>query len=148
LKQDVSILLGPDSGEPRYEVRQSWFFLRRNGRFVHRVEPLEFGSSAVPGVFAGVFSKAGAQARRKLEMPGARFSSLPRQDEKNQAPAAGDVDEEAHLASPREPFLSASTKCLSRRRDGLVNTSGEITLKDLRGKVVLLDFWTFCCINA
>ncbi len=29
-----------------------------------------------------------------------------------------------------------------------LNTSGEITLKDLRGKVVLLDFWTFCCINC
>jgi thiol-disulfide isomerase/thioredoxin len=29
-----------------------------------------------------------------------------------------------------------------------LNTSGEISLKDLRGKVVLLDFWTFCCINC
>jgi sugar lactone lactonase YvrE len=29
-----------------------------------------------------------------------------------------------------------------------LNTAGEITLKDLRGKVVLLDFWTFCCINC
>jgi len=29
-----------------------------------------------------------------------------------------------------------------------LNTSGEINLKDLRGKVVLLDFWTYCCINC
>jgi len=29
-----------------------------------------------------------------------------------------------------------------------LNASGEITLKDLRGKVVLLDFWTYCCINC
>lgn len=29
-----------------------------------------------------------------------------------------------------------------------LNTSGEITLKDLRGKIVLLDFWTYCCINC
>lgn len=29
-----------------------------------------------------------------------------------------------------------------------LNTSGEITLKDLRGKVVLIDFWTYCCINC
>ena len=29
-----------------------------------------------------------------------------------------------------------------------LNTSGEITRKDLRGKVVLLDFWTYCCINC
>jgi thiol-disulfide isomerase/thioredoxin len=29
-----------------------------------------------------------------------------------------------------------------------LNTSGEITKKDLRGKVVILDFWTYCCINC
>lgn len=31
---------------------------------------------------------------------------------------------------------------------GWLNTGGEITLKDLRGKIVLLDFWTYCCINC
>jgi thiol-disulfide isomerase/thioredoxin len=31
---------------------------------------------------------------------------------------------------------------------GWLNTAGPIKLKDLRGKVVLLDFWTFCCINC
>ena len=31
---------------------------------------------------------------------------------------------------------------------GWLNTGGEITLKDLRGKFVILDFWTFCCINC
>ncbi|HTU23615.1 MAG TPA: thioredoxin-like domain-containing protein [Gemmataceae bacterium] len=29
-----------------------------------------------------------------------------------------------------------------------LNTAGPIRLKDLRGKVVLLDFWTLCCINC
>jgi hypothetical protein len=29
---------------------------------------------------------------------------------------------------------------------GWLNTGGQdIALKDLRGKVVLLDFWSFCC---
>jgi thiol-disulfide isomerase/thioredoxin/sugar lactone lactonase YvrE len=32
--------------------------------------------------------------------------------------------------------------------NGWLNAGGEITLKDLRGKVVLLDFWTYCCINC
>ncbi len=32
---------------------------------------------------------------------------------------------------------------------GWLNTGGEqVSLEDLRGKVVLLDFWTFCCINC
>lgn len=29
-----------------------------------------------------------------------------------------------------------------------LNTSGPLRLKDLRGKFVLLDFWTYCCINC
>lgn len=29
-----------------------------------------------------------------------------------------------------------------------LNVGGPITLKELRGKVVVLDFWTFCCINC
>jgi len=32
---------------------------------------------------------------------------------------------------------------------GWLNTGGrEITLQELRGKIVILDFWTFCCINC
>ncbi len=29
-----------------------------------------------------------------------------------------------------------------------LNTAGPIHLKDLRGKIVVLDFWTLCCINC
>jgi thiol-disulfide isomerase/thioredoxin len=29
-----------------------------------------------------------------------------------------------------------------------LNATGPISVKDLRGKIVLLDFWTFCCINC
>jgi thiol-disulfide isomerase/thioredoxin len=31
---------------------------------------------------------------------------------------------------------------------GWVNTPGPLSLERLRGKVVLLDFWTFCCANC
>jgi thiol-disulfide isomerase/thioredoxin/sugar lactone lactonase YvrE len=31
---------------------------------------------------------------------------------------------------------------------GWLNTAGPLHLKDLRGKIVLLDFWTLCCINC
>ncbi|WRZ91770.1 redoxin domain-containing protein [Streptomyces sp. NBC_01007] len=34
-------------------------------------------------------------------------------------------------------------------KGGWLNTGGEqYTLADLRGRIVLLDFWTFCCINC
>ncbi len=34
-------------------------------------------------------------------------------------------------------------------RGGWINTGGQpLTLAGLRGKIVLLDFWTFCCINC
>lgn len=36
-----------------------------------------------------------------------------------------------------------------RGRQGWLNTGGrELALADLRGKIVLLDFWTFCCVNC
>ncbi|MCL2465259.1 MAG: redoxin domain-containing protein, partial [Micrococcales bacterium] len=32
---------------------------------------------------------------------------------------------------------------------GWLNTGGRrLRLSDLRGKVVVLDFWTFCCVNC
>ena len=35
------------------------------------------------------------------------------------------------------------------RGRGWLNTGGKpVSLADLRGKIVLLDFWTFCCINC
>ena len=29
-----------------------------------------------------------------------------------------------------------------------INTSSRLQLSDLRGKLILLDFWTYCCINC
>ena len=29
-----------------------------------------------------------------------------------------------------------------------LNTAGPVKMEDLKGKVVLLDFWTLCCINC
>ena len=52
---------------------------------------------------------------------------------------------DAAAAPARLPRVRAS-ELVGR---GWLNTGGrDLTLADLRGKVVVLDFWTFCCINC
>jgi DNA-binding beta-propeller fold protein YncE len=56
------------------------------------------------------------------------------------------------------PTIPSATSTLARQRTekapeleggiAWLNTAGPIRMKDLRGKIVLLDFWTFCCINC
>ena len=33
-------------------------------------------------------------------------------------------------------------------RGGWINAEHDLSLAALKGKVILLDFWTFCCINC
>jgi DNA-binding beta-propeller fold protein YncE len=54
-------------------------------------------------------------------------------------------------AAPKTAPPGESNRPLAPELDGGVawlNTAGPIHLKDLRGKVVLIDFWTLCCINC
>ncbi|WP_374538406.1 NHL domain-containing thioredoxin family protein [Micromonospora aurantiaca (nom. illeg.)] len=45
--------------------------------------------------------------------------------------------------------MSARVRAPELRGRAWLNTGGKaVTLADLRGKIVLLDFWTFCCINC
>ena len=45
--------------------------------------------------------------------------------------------------------MTARVRAPELRGRGWFNTGGrDLTLADLRGKIVLLDFWTFCCINC
>lgn len=54
-------------------------------------------------------------------------------------------------AEPLAPAARPSQNVAAPELTGGVawlNTAGPLRLKDLRGKIVLLDFWTFCCINC
>ncbi|GHH38823.1 NHL domain-containing thioredoxin family protein [Streptomyces candidus] len=57
------------------------------------------------------------------------------------APVSTPAPEPRRRARVRAPELIG--------KGGWLNTGGkELTLADLRGKTVVLDFWTFCCINC
>ena len=64
--------------------------------------------------------------------------------------AAAEKEADASPAVPKNPFPNVK-RAPDNALDGgaeWLNVSGEISLRDLRGKVVLIDFWTYCCINC
>lgn len=61
-------------------------------------------------------------------------------DEKDPAARKAGAKANPFPGSFPAPSLDGGTEWL--------NTSGPISLKDLRGKIVLLDLWTYCCINC
>ena len=88
-----------------------------------------------------------AEPAAKTKKKGTANSNAESASRKPDDSANGDDESEAGTAGDnpfpkrfRAPELDGGT--------GWLNAAGEITLKDLRGKVVLLDFWTFCCINC
>jgi DNA-binding beta-propeller fold protein YncE len=61
-------------------------------------------------------------------------------------PGDGQVEELHSMAQPR--YAGKVNAPDFPRGLQWLNTDHPISLKELRGKVVLLDFWTFCCINC
>ena len=51
-------------------------------------------------------------------------------------------------AAPANPFRQRIKAPELAGGEGWINTAGPLELADLKGKFVILDFWTFCCINC
>src|SRR4029077_13457239 len=65
---------------------------------------------------------------------------LPHNAPMPKAAAADDEPTPKERRRPPAPELDGGVAWL--------NTAGPLKLKDLRGKIVVLDFWTLCCINC
>ena len=66
-----------------------------------------------------------------------------RKDAAKEKPRAG------KQALPENPFPDARFEAPPLEGGlGWLNTAGPIEMSKLKGKVVLLDFWTYCCINC
>ena len=103
---------------------------------------LLIGAMAVDGV--GLSRRVAAQdagAKKAEKATGGKAK-------KSDKPAADDDAPDPAQAKDDNPFPN---RFPAPELDGGVewlNTGGPISMKDLRGKIVLLDFWTFCCINC
>ncbi|MEK6261080.1 MAG: thioredoxin-like domain-containing protein [Planctomycetota bacterium] len=104
--------------------------------FVRRVVMSLVGAMVLAlTVSSGQLSAQEPKAKKPAKAPSDKAS-----DDK---PAADEGKEKAENPFPNRfpaPELDGGVEWL--------NTGGPISMKDLRGKIVLLDFWTFCCINC
>ena len=104
--------------------------------FVRRLVLLSVGAMVLAlTIFSGRLSAQEPKAKKPANAPSAKAA-----DDK---PAADEAKEKVENPFPNRfaaPELDGGVEWL--------NTSGPISMKDLRGKIVLLDFWTFCCINC
>jgi DNA-binding beta-propeller fold protein YncE len=83
------------------------------------------------------------QASNNTETPPADAPAPP-EPANNTRPAAPPPEEDM----PEHPFPGAAKAPSLEGGVGWINTAGPLDIKDLRGKFVLLDFWTYCCINC
>ncbi len=77
-------------------------------------------------------------------------TSLTDDDASPEDPSASQTDENDPMESPKptHPFPRRTKAPEFPRGFEWLNTAGPMRLHDLRGKFVLLDFWTYCCINC
>jgi len=93
-------------------------------------------SSGLPAVAPTGRARAAEPARASK----ARLPGLGRAPIRRASLAADDAEADPLAEHIKAPSLDGGT--------AWINTGGPIDLKQLRGKFVVLDFWTYCCINC
>lgn len=68
--------------------------------------------------------------------------------EEQQPGPSADAPQDANGGALEHPFSRRIPAPPFPKDMEWLNTSGPIEVKDLKGKFVLLDFWTYCCINC
>ena len=111
--------------------------------------PPPTGDGDVAAISAGAVSAEPAQAGAEQETPPARANDVPaakgKSTAKSKSPGAASgkkaQDNHAHPFPRRVPIpeFSKNLQWLNSR---------PLTKQDLKGKFVLFDFWTYCCINC
>jgi DNA-binding beta-propeller fold protein YncE len=110
-----------------------------------------FGSIDSSFAFAGQLAIEGTaeetatESKATAPKAGDEKKAEKKSEQKDPKNAGGDVAGKPMLEHPfprhiPAPALDGGTEW--------INAAGPIDLKDLRGKFVLLDFWTYCCINC
>jgi sugar lactone lactonase YvrE len=95
------------------------------------------------GCGEGEHAAPAAIAQTKDDKPA---NDSPSRDSKKQAVKDGAKAPEKPIGE--HPFARRSPAPSLEGGLGWINTSKPIDVKGLRGKFVLLDFWTYCCINC
>ena len=89
---------------------------------------------------AGEFELAQAPEDEPADKPAEKPAKKPG---KKTEPAEGEGEDE-----PKFPYKNRIESPDLSGGLGWINTAGPLELADLKGKFVLLDFWTYCCINC
>ncbi|MFK7776937.1 MAG: thioredoxin-like domain-containing protein [Gimesia sp.] len=103
--------------------------------FLNRLKMVSLIALLVTGILSGA-SSVYADEKAAAKVP----AKESKKTEQKSEPKQNVIEKNPFPNRPKAPSLDGGEEWL--------NTAGEITLKDLRGKIVLIDFWTYCCINC
>jgi len=101
-------------------------------------------------VLASIFSGLGCESRAATQPQQAEEKGESKQacEADNDGNAAQDDEKNEANADPEHPFPRRIKAPEFPKDMAWLNTGGPIRMRDLCGKFVLLDFWTYCCINC